>query len=821
MRPALLRLLKRPSALSVIDSLISSPLGIEQLQTQLRQRCLRCLSSAPQPLDHESSEPQPLKKGQQSDTTPRALSFPIHPILPPARTANVDDRTGLRNDEYTDWKELSLNLELLEYESDIGHTDDIGTRLVDDPVHRYDFGLWLELLRYRQRHYGNTGTLQIWQGLMSRVGGLQLPVDGENADVFWQSFVDLGLQNEPVLDQIADHASTLWEQSGKRWPKLYQSIVGSFVKRGMADQAVKWHKQLHNPHLSNPSDIADCFVSAVSGYDASKREPGGFRARMSAFREICKHTDGHQTYGRVIPALLASGQTKELLRMHQFLIERGDHPQDIEELRPLLSYTKWFSSQPTKERLRRYRDERFPLPDDKHDPDIPDTIEKSEGLYGGQELEGNQIKDDFGARIFATRALTFDMIVAGLKAFSVRAIGPQSLREMAKKAHGSRDVLDKLKKLEQNNISVGNSVFARLLRKLATEDRETLLDGLINSDQHHDVLEDPEIQASLLVSSYASFDWVQYNLSVLVLKELLGEGFNMLNLDAQKHIAAGETDLAFKAVTEMLIKGHSLDHETITFMFNYLFGPRKQGRRPVQQSNLQPPHTIEFVFRYLQETSLLGANMPVKLWIELLKRYGMRDRWHELRNCCLWLARRYSNDHPHPAGAIQDAGAKKLVLKKLFDYHMQEAIVSWGFIIQPPNKLRAKLKYEIETNQKPLVEFVRGILLLRELRNHGVEVEQATVRRVCRQRLVMLYGSPIFSNRPRNRALRRENPYIAERVVEDLNIAWGEEPLFDDEGKEWLRQLFRFHRPNLNRRHRFDRTRIRNRFRKRQSLYGT
>ncbi|KAL4950754.1 hypothetical protein BDW69DRAFT_171405 [Aspergillus filifer] len=808
MRPALLRLLKRPSALSVIDSLITSSAGIENLHNELRRQCLRCLSFAPQLSDLEVLESRSTNEHKRSKPNPKALSFPVHSLLPPERTASDDHHSNVQHVQHAYREKLGLDPDRLESESDVGKTQDVEPRLVDDPAHRNDFGLWLELLRYRQRHYGDSGTSHILEGLMNRSGGLQLPVHGESADALWQSFVDLGVRNEAVLAQVTDYASRLWTETGRRWPGLYQSIVGSFVKRGMADHALKWHKRLQNPHLSDPSDIANSLVAAVSDYDATERAPGGFRARMSAFREICKHTDGHQTYGRVMSALLASGKTKELLRMHQFLIERGDHPKSLDELQPLLEYTKSFSSLATRERIRRYSTERFP-PTSKVDSGAPSLPQDPQELDIRDGFEAQEFKDDFGARIFATRALTVDMVIAGLKTFSVRAIGPQSLRELAKRAHGCRDVLEKLVSLEKNKISIGNSLFARLLRKFAEENRETLLDDLIHSDQHHEVLEDFQTQASFMVSSYASHDMRQYQFSLVVLKELVGEGQYMDNLHVQKHIAAEETNLAINTVGDMLVKGYAPNSETHKFMINYLFGPRKPGRRAVQQANLRAPHNLDFAWKYLQKTSLMGGRIPLEIWIEMLKQFGMGAHWRSLCECCMWLARRYSNVHAHPAGAVQRAGTENLTLEKLFGRHMQEAIVSWGFLIDPPSRLRSRREYALGRNNERLVPFARGILLLRELQRHGVKVELATVRRVCRQRLVMLYGPSISSNKPRNRALRRHNPYTFDRVIADLNTAWGQPALLDDDQKRHLRWLLQFHRPKhiLRRRWRMDQIR--------------
>ncbi|KAL6234496.1 hypothetical protein BDW75DRAFT_161953 [Aspergillus navahoensis] len=811
MRPALLRLLKRPSALSVLDSLILSPPGIEHLEARLHKTCLCCYYSASTPSIPQFRRPWPPPEDGDGDASTIPSNFRFHPIQMQSASSTIDNYSaGNKNGLLSSWKDLGSQLERLDYESDVGHSDDIGTRLVDDPTHRNDFELWLELLRYRQRHYGDNGTLHIWEGMTKRVRGLQLPVDGETADFFWRSFVNYGLKHEATLNEIVDYALELQNQTGKRWPKLYQSIVGTFVKLGLEKQVVKWHKRLQNTYPPSDGDISECFTAALFDYDSFGRASAGLRARIAAFREICKHTNGHQVYDQVITALMSSGKSKELLRMHEFLIGQGDHPRSLEELKPVLEYVRIFSSNATKARLQRYRDERFGR-DNAADSRVPfpPTTDRSPAVCVEDQLEENGLKDDFGARIFATKALSIEMIISGFKTFRIPAIGPQTLREMARRARGSHDILEKLEQLEQSKISVGNSVFVRLLRRLAREKEEILLSDLIHSDQHHDVLEDTETQASLLVSHYAARDWRQYNLTLVVLKELLGEGSELLKIHFQKHLAAGEKDLAAQAVTDMLAQGFTLEPATLTFMVNYLFGPRKPGRKAVNQPNLRSTHTLPSAFRYLQNIALAGTCVPAKLWIELLKRYGMVGRWEELRTCCLWLARRYSTIPSPPGDEVQVSKNDPLVLQQIFDRHMQEAIVSWGFIIEPPSMLRSKNYHAIGMHGERLVPFVRGILLLRELHSKGIIVQSPLVRRVSKRRLVMLYGQPFFSNRKRNRRLRTLNPYTADRVIEDVNRAWGEPELFDEEGKKSVNWMIQFHRPKLSARHRSDRADLR------------
>src|SRR5205809_6286002 len=72
-----------------------------------------------------------------------------------------------------------------------------------------------------------------------------------------------------------------------------------------------------------------------------------------------------------------------------------------------------------------------------------------------------------------------------------------------------------------------------------------------------------------------------------------------------------------------------------------------------------------------------------------------------------------------------------------------------------------------------LIPWVRGIVLLRQLKEKGVIVHDNMVRRVCRQRLAVLFGRYRRSDREINRMLRESNPCTLDEVLADLDKAWG------------------------------------------------
>ncbi|PWY87174.1 hypothetical protein BO94DRAFT_535274 [Aspergillus sclerotioniger CBS 115572] len=799
MRPALLRLLKRPSALSVLDSLISMPIGVEQLDVGRAAKCLRCLSkTAKQAKSVPVTELQHTSANEPSlASTKRPFSFRVYEIHSPHKQAAAESG-GPANPHgsgtASDSRCLGLQPERLEYESDIGHTDDIGSRLIDDPVHRNDFALWEELLRYRQRHYGDKGTLDIWEGMTARVGGVQLPVHGEVADFFWQSFVDAGLRRDVVLNEVANYALALWNTTGRRWDKLYERVIGGFIDRGMAQQAVKWHRRLQHPHLTHPDDILHIFRPEITIRQQSRVAAlmkSGRRATsptLWAFRSICRMTQGHQIYIPIMSRLMRSGHVDDMLSMHRFLTQQDDHPHSFVDLEPLLESTKEYGPWEFYQELYSYASQRFPGKLNEHEKTNLQSRTETPKKISHDE---RPIKDGFGARIFATEALDFDTILSGLEMFNVPALGPQSLREMALRARGSQDLLSKLRQLERAGISLGNSVFARLLRKLASENRDIVLSDLLRCDEHPDVFEDAHIQESILISAYRSQDWRTYHMTLAVLNEVSEEAPDLFNIHFRKHLAAGELALALKLVDEMALRKKGLSKESIDLMITYVLIPRRPGVAPTKGQGRSEAVEVTFLFRVLRRVVPLGASVTPDVWVEMIKRLGMMHCWDEVRTCCLWLARHFSPNSGSinepleiisPSTTLNSAHDTLVhrhgnsVLETIFNKQMQAALVHWGFRMRVSSKRDDYNPFGVDGER--LVPWVRGLILLRELEENGVQLWMRWISQACRHRLAVLFGRPRRSSRHMSRMLRQENPYSAERVLKDINRAWGQPPLF-------------------------------------------
>jgi hypothetical protein len=399
---------------------------------------------------------------------------------------------------------------------------------------------------------------------------------------------------------------------------------------------------------------------------------------------------------------------------------------------------------------------------------------------------GKPYKDDIGARLFATRALNFDMILGALRMLGVSEIGPRTVREMAMRAHGSQDILDKLKMLRQSGISIADTVFTRLVQKLAAQNRDILLSNLLSSDQHPDVLEDVEMQESLLVSYYMARDSHQYNMSLAVLAELFPDTPDLLDIHFRKHIAAGEFDAASKVVDELTLCGRTLNEDSVDYMADKVLTARRMNHRPAPAQQLSTAGEVMFIFKILKRVVPAGVYVSAAFWVELLKRLGMSGKWDELRECCLWLVHEYSQKTQSQSGKPRafsnftaPAGSRDgRMLKLIFTPQMQHAIVHWGFILRVTKETESKVLYAHPTTGVKLIPWVRGILLLRELEQAGLPLRRSVIYRAARSRLAMLFSRHCPSQRRMNRMLRRVNPYSLQRVAGDILCAWGDSCLF-------------------------------------------
>lgn len=825
MRVALQRLLSQPSSSSLLRSLVVSPVGLESLNTG--RECYRCRErrarhigynvhqrrfshSASVTADRESAEgPQPA--WESTGLIPEEEGHWFEPYAEQnfrPKPHYADSTEGVSNFlSFTD-ENLALDPAQLEVESDVGHTMHMGTKAVDQPENANNWELWKELLMYRHRHYGTEGIITVWKGIRERGTPIDLPVEGNYADFFWDEFTTAALKNRPFLQELEAYARDLYQRTGRRWHPFYEAIVGRFLARDRLGLALRWHQKLSDIHLSSPNDILCVFRLALKTVNG-----------IETFRKMCKSIEGHQIYNSVVPVLWKHRRANDALTTHKFLTLRGDKPTGPRDFEIVLRYLRMYRSHMHDEIAATVTEYTSLV----SKMNAASEAKKSEGSSEKPPEKEPPIKekhfdDTFGARLFATRAFTFELLLSGLKMFSVSEIGPLSLREMALRAHNAEEVHEQIQMLRKEGISTGNSVFSQVVEKLAAEKSDKLLRDVLQSDQHPDMLESVNIQERLLTSYYLSQDWDQVARTLSILSVLSTEDPHAYNVRLRNALRLQNWPACTALLERMKASAITPTPVTVTTLLHTTLPPRRLGKAP---ATTEKP-AISFALATLQHMLQCGGScaVPPTAWREPLRRAGMSGQWAELRAACLWLARYYAPLKVHarrmieprliystpttttavptagtvgvaavPVPVDRDRTEEELLtpshprspLRIIFSVEFQRAILAWPFLERPVSTPGAAVRFRnpFGDEDEMLVIWARGVTLLRELRELGVVAQTNTVKRVCRHRLAMLYGQPKPSNMVRNQTLRRENEWKLEEVLADLDKAWGT-PLFKE-----------------------------------------
>ncbi|OAX84515.1 hypothetical protein ACJ72_01106 [Emergomyces africanus] len=656
-----------------------------------------------------------------------------------------------------------LDPERVKFESDVGHSRDIGAKLVDDPDLANNFKLWKQLLLYRKRHYGDDGVIDIWKGLRERGQPIDLPVEGEYASLFWRNFIMVGWKRDDFLNEIHSYASELFARSGKAWDseKFYKSVVIGLFKAGRFSKGVEWHEKLKDTHLSNPNAMLLLLFEPAVSID------GGLRA----FRKLCRSIDNHQIYCHIVPFLLNAGRIADAFAMHDFLLQRNDLPRSIEDVKPLIQHLRYHGSKAEIELFLAnlkwkglFQDEKsvISLAPKRGRPAniyIPTEVERDE------EEEVNAVNDKLGARLFATKTFTFELILAGIKAFGATTIKPQTLRQMGLKAGDAKKLSEQIDILKKEGISIGNSAFSRVIQKLASEGNDSILNELLQSDLHPEVLDNLKTAEGLFNSYSIVDDPRRARMLFKILSILSTEDPYHYNILLRNAVHLRDWQKTLRILDQM--REHDVAPQNIV---------RCGGQEDTALSetrNAGTPPSGEFSCKHVFD------------W-----RITKHD-WEELRKLCLWLAHFYSPVKPKRSASASKLGTtfpdqpmsnldqKKLLppahpespLRQLFSVHLQYAIIAWGFNLAPNSKEIYQNPFSQE--REKIIPWIRGHVLMRELKQKGVIVQMYTVRKVTRHRLSVLFGEYRVSSRPKNRMLRSTNPWTLEEILRDIDSVWG------------------------------------------------
>ncbi|MCJ1364697.1 hypothetical protein MMC16_003812 [Acarospora aff. strigata] len=684
------------------------------------------------------------------------------------RPVYAERRADIRN-RLSDWHTLH-------FESSVDNHDPAsGLQLVDEPRHRGNFRIWVELLRFRQRLFGAEGVAGIWEGIKRR--NLDLPVLGPEADQLWGSFIALGIERPKVLDEVYIHAQKVFEDTGTGWNGLYRNIVGLFIAKD-SQKAYWWHRRLMRTHCPDPDQLRYIFNQALKNI-----------VGLGVFQRIYLDIGLRTSYAYVIARLCELKLYDIALKWHYLLLRMKDLPSNSDAVEPLLKHVATYGK----------GDQLGDLTRSLIDAGVPFTSSTSRAfeknpiisreimnrmLGEAHSITPKTFSDEFCARLFATRAFSVNTVLSGLRMLGMEAIGPLSLREIASRDGTTRAVAARMDQLKDFDISIGTSTFSKLVKQLALGNKQDLLTDLLSSDQHPDTLEDRNFQESLLASYHKAQNWRKFNSTMAILTSYSRDdpSTEKWNLMLRTHLRERSLPEALQTLEDMRIERVPVLPLSNNLMRAGLLRPRKVGRRPNPFSGQFDD--LGYIIGLWQGVLRGGGYVPPLAWREVFRRLGQTGRLKEFEKLVLWLVVWYSPNgsvtapaelvpiasHPsnEPRSLVSsEYSAFRPTTLSAYDLQhpyrimlsdvQQEAIIAWGF--------------QTLAQQSSTVPWTWGLRLLLKLREQGVVVLEASVRSAVKDRFKVLFGTG-RSAVPVNRLAQANNPHSLQDMTTEITSIW-------------------------------------------------
>ncbi|KAH6668900.1 hypothetical protein B0J14DRAFT_599579 [Halenospora varia] len=775
MRPALQRLLARPSSLELLRCLVGTPAQIQHLgasrgPTTHRTRYLEGQRTCRRKLSSQAGaarKPEEFVEDEEYDNTGQSVELSISQstqVSVPVRNSGL-----ISKDPYAPWSERLTKHENLEFESDL-YKKSTTARLLDSYEYQDDMKLWAFLLDYRRRIYGMEGVTMFWDIIQRR--NISLPTTGFLADKMWSTFLTLGFQNKRVLEQIADYADRMFESFGQRWSKLYTRVVQHFLVNGNGKVAIDWHIRLYPCHAPGPKAFAEMCRQVIL-----------WKGDWKSLQKIHKQNKHRNAYSKVIPVLCEREDFKAALHWHFYFLQNGDLPSSSKVVEPLVHFLGVYDRPNAILVTRSLVDAgvSFAHGLDKQLQDNTKISREMMNLIHAQHynIEPKRYNDKLGARWFATTWVSLDTAINAVHALGVVEIGPLSLQAIALRESDAKDIVLRINQLRDLGISTGNSLFSRAVEKFARAREYDHLESLLNSDQHPDALEDSAFQDSQLLNYAEAKDWAKYR-RTLAIQVLRARGtapaMEKANIMLRVLAKQGNVEGILETLEDMIRDNIKVKTLTINSIMRSILASRRRGHRPVVDTTKRGRYDIRFAISLLKHIAESGSYVPITKWREILRRLGMAGQYKDFQNLCQWILSWYGPQNEELLSVKQKSRRFRVPvqvpsshvlhpLRILFNASMQKAIVEWGFIMtlkyrtppKTPNLEDIGQVGDVYSSDSPLLkpDITFGIFLLRKLHASGVHIDFDAIRKVIYSRLVTYYGpSAYVSSKRYNRAAR-------------------------------------------------------------------
>lgn len=602
-----------------------------------------------------------------------------------------------------------------------------------------DAQIWLETLRFQQRHNGTQGIRDTFKKMVEL--GFDIPSTSQIANQIWTRILQAGLQNKALLEEVLDYAAHQQAKTGHSYPEMYQSIISSKLRLDPSN-ATRWHDKLRVTFPPCLDDYKLLLAQAIEN------------GRMKVFEQIFARYQIHPMYDTIISQLCLARMHETAFRWHFFLLESKDLPPKYASLEPLLShYSKVMDDKKVEALIRSTLASGGSL-----ETPLNKFARSQSQLPISQEILNRQLgavygigpkalSDSLCARFFATKLFRVETVINGLQMMATECIGPDSLREIVVRDDcDSASVCRHLDLLKKAGILIDSSKYSTLVRQAAIGNSRELLRSLIKSDVHPAVYEDLNVLEELYTMHYDRNENAQARMLLAAMTSEVPHA----RLETQIVNIRLRCFLRLKKPVAWLLRLMRKDSIPLTpkssrHLRVLLLQSRRKHSPGLPAVSLRDIHLLSAV---MKQTLQSGGEVPIVAWREILRRLGMFGLLRAFRDLALWVVDHYSNHAPIPSREIglEELSIKSL-LKQLFTKQAQTAIVAWGFQQDAKQSIKSS-GHAVHRHEQ--TQWTWGLLLLQELRVRGVHVQKDLVAKACKQRLGQL-----FRSRPSSRRLNR------------------------------------------------------------------
>ncbi|KIW15699.1 hypothetical protein PV08_05749 [Exophiala spinifera] len=618
--------------------------------------------------------------------------------------------------------------EQLCFEADIGHQREVGSRLIDKPTHRQNIELWHLLTRVQALMNGHEGIKAVWRGAIYRGDSLRFDNKDPFVNALWFTFLSAGTNDYLFLAQMCKIA--LRYKADR--PAFFSEVVDASLEGEQPENASKIARWLLEPQYRlyrGRQDLLSAFSAAC-------------RSKTSALREFCKIYDlvpNAHIYDDIIAELWESSRASDAFEVHAYLISKRDLPSDFEVLVPFIRHLAAhdkqlgsflgplsaagasFEAQARREWSRARRKVIG------FSPGSMDVV--SSNTLG---TAPKKLSDEFIARAFATRAFSFDFAVNSLRLIGLIEVGPLAVREIASTAPDNARLQARFEKLKELEIDTGSSSFVQIIKKLCYSGQWEMIQNILNTDMHHEVFEDLELQKQLLVEYCRIKDWKQINRTLTILCH--GEFNEEAKLRSAVLMVKSMLQIGDWPAAASLLRNLPKGRKDITAALPSDVTEMLRAKNMAELLRSTGVDQTAFVTGLLQDLLVSGFSFPVKYWRVSLRALGQTGRLRELEALIYWLAEVYRANGLYEQEHNTTLPQRNSDLDELFNETFQMALVRWCF---KPRRGMRKVSPE---------QCLRWTRILKRLRdNYGVQIREHRIRWAYIYSLRWIFGPGMLS----------------------------------------------------------------------------